>query len=300
MPKWIYPVMIAVGSSCYGILSTNIKLAMNAGFTASEAVTAQYMTGFFLALILFAAINRRLPNLKGASALIPAGVFTAATGIVYGKSLIYLPASLAVVLLFQFTWIGMLIDCIARKRLPNRAEVFSLVLLFAGTVLAAGLIGTDLTGIPWQGWAWGMAAALTFSLFIFSNRKSVEGMDTLTRMLVTSFVAVIVISVFQSPEILWNGSLPDGLWMYGLLLGVFGIIAPVALFGMAVPHVGSGMSSILSSAELPVAVTVSVLLLHEPFSVLQLAGIIVILIGMIVPSLFERRRSAPPNVTEST
>lgn len=145
-----------------------------------------------------------------------------------------------------------------------------------------------------------MAAALTFSLFIFSNRKSVEGMDTLTRMLVTSFVAVIVISVFQSPEILWNGSLPDGLWMYGLLLGVFGIIAPVALFGMAVPHVGSGMSSILSSAELPVAVTVSVLLLHEPFSVLQLAGIIVILIGMIVPSLFERRRSAPPNVTEST
>lgn len=300
MPKWIYPVMIAVGSSCYGILSTNIKLAMNAGFTASEAVTAQYMTGFFLALILFAVINRRLPNLKGASALIPAGVFTAATGIVYGKSLIYLPASLAVVLLFQFTWIGMLIDCIARKRLPNRAEVFSLVLLFAGTVLAAGLIGTDLTGIPWQGWAWGMAAALTFSLFIFSNRKSVEGMDTLTRMLVTSFVAVIVISVFQSPEILWDGSLPDGLWMYGLLLGVFGIIAPVALFGMAVPHVGSGMSSILSSAELPVAVTVSVLLLHEPFSVLQLAGIIVILIGMIVPSLFERRRSAPPAVTEST
>ncbi|MFC7363551.1 MULTISPECIES: EamA family transporter [Bhargavaea] len=299
MPKWIYPVMIAVGSSCYGILSTNIKLAMNAGFTASEAVTAQYMTGFFLALILFAVINRRLPSLKGAAALIPAGVFTAATGIVYGKSLVYLPASLAVVLLFQFTWIGMLIDCIARKRLPNRAEVISLVLLFMGTVLAAGLIGTDLTGIPWQGWAWGMAAALTFSLFIFSNRKTVEGMDTLTRLLITSFVAAVIISIFQSPEILWNGSLTDGLWMYGLLLGVFGIIAPVVLFGMAVPHVGSGLSSILSSTELPVAVTVSVLLLHEPFSGVQLVGIIVILIGMIVPSLFERRRSATPIVTES-
>ena len=300
MPKWIYPVMIAVGSSCYGILSTNIKLAMNAGFTASEAVTAQYMTGFFLALLLFAAINRRLPNLKGASALIPAGIFTAATGIVYGKSLVYLPASLAVVLLFQFTWIGMLIDCIARKRLPNRAEILSLVLLFAGTILAAGLIGTDLTGIPWQGWAWGMAAALTFSLFIFSNRKTVEGMDTLTRLLVTSFVAVIVISVFQSPEILWNGSLPDGLWMYGLLLGVFGIIAPVALFGIAVPHVGSGLSSILSSAELPVAVTVSVLLLHEPFSGVQLAGIIVILFGMVLPTLLEHRRHAGTTVTESS
>ncbi|KZE36822.1 multidrug transporter [Bhargavaea cecembensis] len=300
MPKWIYPVMIAVGSSCYGILSTNIKLAMNAGFTASEAVTAQYMTGFFLALLLFAAINRRLPNLKGASALIPAGVFTAATGIVYGKSLVYLPASLAVVLLFQFTWIGMLIDCIARKRLPNRAEVFSLVLLFMGTVLAAGLIGTDLTGIPWQGWAWGMAAALTFSLFIFSNRKTVEGMDTLTRMLITSFIAVIVISAFQSPEILWDGSLQEGLWMYGLLLGVFGIIAPIALFGIAVPHVGSGLSSILSSAELPVAVTVSVLLLHEPFSGIQLAGIIVILVGMVLPTLFEHRRRSAPPVTESS
>ena len=41
--------------------------------------------------------------------------FTAITGIVYGQSLNYLPASLAVVMLFQFTWIGLLIDCIIKN-----------------------------------------------------------------------------------------------------------------------------------------------------------------------------------------
>ncbi|WP_040226468.1 EamA family transporter [Bhargavaea cecembensis] len=293
MPRWIYPVMVAFASACYGVLSTNIKLAMKAGFTASEAVTAQYMTGFLLAVVLFAVTAGKRRSFRGWPALIPAGLFTALTGIVYGRSLIYLPASLAVVLLFQFTWIGMLIDCIAVRRLPKKVELFSLILLFAGTLLAAGLIGTDLSGIPWQGWAWGLAAALCFALFVFSNRKTVEGMATPTRLLITSFVAMLIVSAFQSPDILWNGQIAEGLWKYGLLLGTLGIVVPVTLFSVAVPHVGSALASILSATELPVAVTASVLLLHEPFTVLQLAGIFVILAGMLLPTWAEQRRLPP-------
>ena len=290
MPKWIYPAMVAFASACYGILSTNIKLAMNAGFSASEAVTAQYMTGFLLAILLFAVTWRKRRSFTGWTSLIPAGIFTGLTGIIYGRSLIYLPASLAVVLLFQFTWIGMLIDCIASRRLPKKVELYSLLLLFVGTILAAGLIGTDLSGIPWQGWAWGLGAALSFALFVFANRKAVPGMDTTTRLLITSLTAMLVVCVFQSPEILWNGQISEGLWKYGLLLGTFGIIVPVTLFSIAIPKVGSGLASILSATELPVAVIVSVLLLHEPFHALQLAGIIVVLTGMLLPTWAEHRR----------
>ncbi|MET3576848.1 DMT family transporter [Bhargavaea ullalensis] len=291
MKRWIYPVMVVIASACYGILSTNIKLAMKAGFTASEAVTAQYMTGFLLAVLLLAATWGKHHSFKGWAALIPAGVFTGMTGIVYGRSLIYLPASLAVVLLFQFTWIGMLIDCIAARRLPKKVELFSLALLFIGTILAAGVIGTDISGIPWQGWAWGLAAALSFSLFVFSNRKAVPGMDTVTRLAITSLFAVLVVSLFQSPEILWNGKIQEGLWTYGLLLGTLGIIVPVSLFSIAIPQVGSALASILSATELPVAVTASVLLLNEPFRFSQLAGIFVILGGMMLPTWADQRRN---------
>ena len=289
MKNWIYPLMVVIAASCYGVLSTIIKVAMKNGFTAAEAVTSQYFIGFVLAALLFFITQRKMPRIKGWKILVLSGSFTAATGMVYAHSLNYLPASLAVVMLFQFTWIGMFLDCIVNRRWLKRTEIFSLILLFAGTLFAAGVIGTDLSGIPWQGWAWGMAAAFCFSAFMFVNGKQIEGMDTSARLFYVSLFAAIVVGFFQTPEIVWNGQLfNEGLWIYGLLLGFFGIIMPIYFFSIAVPHVGSGLASILSAMELPVAVIASVVILHETLTLFQIGGIFIILIGMVLPSAFNR------------
>ncbi|MTD30955.1 DMT family transporter [Planomicrobium sp. YIM 101495] len=303
MKNWIYPLMVVVAASCYGILSTNIKVAMSYGFTTAQAVTSQYFIGFFLAALLYALTKRRLPKLHGTKILFLSGAFTAVTGMVYSHSLNFLPASLAVVLLFQFTWIGMFLDCIVRRRRLKRLEAMSLILLFGGTILAAGILDVDLSGIPWQGWAWGLGAAFCFSAFMFINGKPVEGMDTTTRLVFVSFFAAIVVGIFQTPEILWDGTLfGEGLWVFGVLLGLFGIIAPIWLFSIAVPRVGSGLSSILSAMELPVAILASVLVLGEQLTWVQVAGIGIVLFGIILPNLYRRvpkpieTDPAPPEV----
>ena len=288
MKLWMYPLLVVFGAASYGILSTIIKLAIHDGFTASEAVTSQYYTGFLLALIIFILVKRGVPTLRGSFPVLIAGLFTAITGTVYGKAVEYMPASLAVVLLFQFTWIGMLYECIGAKRLPKQSEVVSLVFLFGGTILAAGLIDVDVSGIPWQGWAWGLAAAFSFAAFVTANQKPVPGMDVVTRLFLMSFYAAIVITFFQSPEILWNGMLGDGLWIYGAILGVFGIVLPIFLFSIGVPKVGAGMSSILSAVELPVAVIASMLLLGERLTLLQFLGIFLVLFGMTWPAMLQR------------
>ncbi|EDW5948394.1 EamA/RhaT family transporter, partial [Salmonella enterica subsp. enterica serovar Enteritidis] len=137
-------------------------------------------------LTIFIATQRQLPKLskKGLLILVCAGIFTGTTGIVYGESLKYLPASLAVVMLFQFTWIGLLLDCALHKRLPSRAEVISLIVLFAGTILAAGVLNVDLSGIAIQGWLLGFTAAFTFACFIQFNSRHVEGITTTSRVLI--------------------------------------------------------------------------------------------------------------------
>jgi drug/metabolite transporter (DMT)-like permease len=287
MKLWIYPLMVVFAASSYGTLSTMVKLAIGDGYTASEAISSQYIVGFLLALVIYILTQRKLPRLYGGFKIILlAGVFTATTGIVYGMSLIYLPASLAVVMLFQFTWIGTLIDCIIRKRLPSRAETISLIILFLGTILAAGILDVDLSGIDWRGWVYGFAAAVSFSLNMNVNTKQVEGMNTTTRLLFVSFIAALMISFFQSPEIMWNGKLfTEPLLFYGLALGLLGIIIPIYFFVIAVPKVGGAVSSILSAMELPVAVIVSVLVLSEALSWLQILGIVVILVGMCIPTL---------------
>ncbi|MFJ7669395.1 EamA family transporter [Lysinibacillus sp. NPDC097195] len=290
----LYPLLIVIASSSYGILSTIVKVAMQHGFTSSEAVSSQYIIGFLLVGMIFIITQRQLPKLSknGLVILVSAGIFTGTTGIVYGESLKYLPASLAVVMLFQFTWIGLLLDCLIRKRLPSRPEVISIVVLFAGTILAAGVLNVDLSGIPVQGWLFGLAAAFTFACFIQFNSRPVEGVTTTSRVLIVSFVALIMISIFLSPEIAWNGKLfAEGLWKYGLALGLFGIILPIYLFSIAVPKVGGALASILSAIELPVAVTVSVIVLHESLTILQVIGIIFVILGMMLPTLLANRKA---------
>ncbi|MCM3390123.1 EamA family transporter [Ureibacillus chungkukjangi] len=290
-----YPLLIIIASSSYGLLSTIIKVAMGHGFTTSEAVTSQYLVGFVLALILFLFTQRSIPkiNKSGIITILAAGALTANTGMVYGLALNYVTASLGVVLFFQFTWIGLFIDCALHKRWPNRFEAFSLLFLFGGTILAAGVLDTDLSTIPWQGWVYGLLAATSFAVFIQVNSRQIEGMSTITRTFLMSLIAVIVISIFLAPEIIWNGTLFNtNLWIFGIILGVLGIILPILLFSIAVPKVGGALSSILSAMELPVAIIASVIILHETLTMLQLFGIVLVLVGMVLPTVLAQRKNA--------
>ncbi|KQU21590.1 EamA family transporter [Peribacillus butanolivorans] len=286
---YLYPLLVVIAASSYGLVSTIIKLAMRSGFSASEAVTSQFFFGFCIAVCIFILTNRTKLSFNGVKILILAGVFTGLTNIFYGLSLNYLPASLAVVLLFQFTWIGMLISCITKRKFPSRIELISLIILVAGTIPAAGLIDVDLSQIPFQGWLWGLAAALCYSLFLFVNGRATTNMNTTNRLVLVSFFAFMMSVVFQSPEVIWNGTLfSEGLWIYGLILGLFGMIIPVFLFTIAVPKVGLSMSSILGAIELPIAVMVSVILLSENVTSLQIVGIVTILLGMSLPTMLNR------------
>ncbi|WP_053369001.1 EamA family transporter [Bacillus sp. FJAT-27245] len=287
---YLYPLLVVIAASSYGVVSTIIKLAMRSGFTVPEAVTSLFFCGFIISLCIFFITNRTRFTFSGIKVLVVAGILTGLTNIVYGHSLNFLPASLAVVLLFQFTWIGMVISCISKRQFPSKIELVSLIVLVAGTIPAAGLIDVDLSQIPVQGWLWGLAAALCYSLFLFVNGKATGNMTTSNRLVFVSFFAFMVTATFQAPEIIWDGTFfTEGLWMYGLALGLFGMIIPVFLFTIAVPKVGLGMSSILSAIELPIAVMVSVMLLSEKVTSFQMAGIVTILLGMSLPTIFDKK-----------
>lgn len=48
MKIYLYPLLVVIAASSYGLVSTIIKLAMSSGFSASEAVTSQFFSVFVL------------------------------------------------------------------------------------------------------------------------------------------------------------------------------------------------------------------------------------------------------------
>lgn len=303
-----YLLSVLLGAMSYGILSTIVVIAYGNGYRLGEVVGSQLLTGFILSWLLALFIKRRerraerarsgkhrqLPGIaakftwKQRLLLMAAGTPTAVTGLLYYESLRYIPASLAIILLFQFTWIGVLMQAVSQRKRPNGVMYLTLAILFGGTVLAAGIVEKGGAGFNPVGVMLGILSAISYSLFILFSGKVVPSAHPAYRSAWMLTGGMMLVFILFPPHFLFDGLLWGKLMWFGLLLGLFGAFIPPVLFAVGVPHIGEGMAGILGAAELPVAVLLSTLVLHEQVSVLQWAGVGLVLLGISLPELLKR------------
>ncbi len=82
-----------------------------------------------------------------------------------------------------------------------------------------------------------------------------------------------------------DGALNGSLLKWGLIIAFFGTVIPPLCFAIGVPRAGLALSSILSAAELPVAVLLSALFLNDHVSAGRWLGVVVILSAIAVSNL---------------
>ena len=290
MEQWRGALLVLSGSACYGVLSTLTKLAYAQGFPTSSVVSCQVFFGL-LGLLVISRINWRiLFSLSGRVQLrlLTGGALSGLTGIFYYLSLRTLGATEAVIILFQFTWMGMLWEWIWRGQKPSWIQVAGLTLVLTGTWTASGGIrgDADFTGI-----ALALAAAVCYALFLDCNGHVGLEAPSEARTLWMAFGTAILTFAIFPPQFLFNGQFGAGLWQWGLGLGVFGIALPYCLFSRGVPLVGTTVASLLGAVELPAVALVAFLVLGERLSALQAVGIVILLCGVWLS--VARSRSTP-------
>ncbi|MCU6708144.1 DMT family transporter [Paenibacillus sp. J5C_2022] len=308
---------VFIGAASYGVLSTFVVLAYDRGYSLGEVVGSQQMVGFLLTAMFAWYIRQRestgawrrnesvRSNARGLTQLtwtqrlilMAAGMPTAITGLFYYHSLRYIPASLAILLLFQFTWIGVVVQAVRQRKRPSLAVLISLLILFTGTMLAAGLLEQGAGRFNMIGIALGLMAAVSYTLFLLLSGKAVPEAHPAYRGMWMMMGAMLMVFVLFPPRFLIDGSLWSDLMLFALLLGVFGALLPPVLFAYGVPHIGEGMAAILGAAELPMAVLLSTLVLREDITLLQWGGVAIILFGVAYPELMRRRRKGAAAVS---
>lgn len=305
-----YIVSVFVGAASYGILSTFVVLAYGQGYTLGEVVGSQMMIGFILTWVLSAFLRARkkwklnpaipvagrsavvILSTKQKLLLMLAGMPTAITGLLYYESLRYIPASVAILLLFQFTWMGVLFQAVRQRKRPEKKTYATLAILLGGTLLAAGVTETGASSFHLGGIVLGLLAAVSYTLFMLFNGKAVPKADPVERSKWMMLGAMAIVFVLFPPQFLWNGELFGGLFLFGLLLGVFGAFIPPLLFAYGIPHIGEALAGILGAAELPVAVLLSAVVLHEHVSPLQWIGVAIVLAGVALPDWLKHKRAS--------
>lgn len=281
-------LFVFLGACSYGVLSTFVKQAYGEGFSLGEVVGAQV----FFGVIILWGIWLFLPNKRAILAnpqvsikLLLSGITTAMVSICYYKCVQLLPASVAILLLMQFTWIGILIDWIACGKRPSFTQLVAVFMILCGTALAGGLLSASSQAFSWVGVFYGIVSAVCFSLFIFISGHVSNSMHPIAKSALVMTGSCITVFLIFPPLFLINGSLGGGLANWALWLSVFGVVIPPVFFAKGMPKVGVGLGSIISSAELPVAVVMSVVVLHEHLAYMQWLGVAVILLAIAMPNM---------------
>lgn len=235
---------------------------------------------------------------RSALSLMGLGCFTCCTSILYCYAMSVLPVSVALTLLFQFTWIGTVLQIILTRKPPALSQVIAAAVVIVGTVFASGVYKTGIAGYDPLGLVCGFGAAISCACFVtFSGRVQAPCSNEQRGMIVCA--GVVIASHVVCPDFIVSGALLDGFAPYAFVCGLFGMTLPVLLFGLGTPHLTPGMSTIMTSAELPAGLLLAMLVLGEPISAVEWLGVAIILAGVCIAQVrFGKRTETTPLPTD--
>ncbi|ABN07874.1 hypothetical protein Mlab_1713 [Methanocorpusculum labreanum Z] len=300
-------LLVLLASCSYAILSTIVTLAVMNGFGIPVVLVGKFFYGWIILLVLVALVwfiyQRKQPKHKPSTlplwkrviTLVITGIVMALVTVCYFLSLGYLPISLAVVLLFQYSWIGVVIEAVTRRKLPSRNKVIACLVILVGTILAGGIIGSGLSLAEMNpaGIALGLLAAFFYALFVYLSGRVSPELPPMNRSFFIATAGMLFVLLFVG-TVYGGSSVIEGITnvnalAYSIPLGLFGIAIPIFFLAVGAPKVSTGMATILNSAELPVEVLAAAVIILEPVAALRWVGVIIILLGIALPYILERR-----------
>lgn len=273
---------ILIGASFFGFTPIFAKLGFSYGYTLGQINIVQMM---FSSIILWSFTLIKRSSFKGLNKnnvlqIMMTGCFIGLTSIFYYGSMQYLPASLAIILMFQFVWIGIILEWIFSKIKPAPVTVLSIILILVGVFFASNILNGDIQGLPFKGFIFGILSAFTYAGFIFFSGKVAVDVDPWMRssfMVTGSTILVFILFMREIPSVL---PLEKELFTAAVGVSLFGAVLPPLFFAVGAPLVSGGIANILTSIELPIAILSASLILSEAVTPLQWLGTAIILVAI--------------------
>lgn len=278
--KNLYIFMVLAGGALYGTMSSFVKLSYANGFTAAEV---SFFQAFFAAVFLWIAAAKRpsanAPRIPRGQAVptLFAGAAIGMANYLYYQSLPFISASLAIVVLMQFTWFTLLAEKIVFGKNPSLAECCAAAVVMIGSVLASGIAERGAGEYSARGIMFALGAALSYAAYITANGHIAQTFCWRTKSALIMTASAAAIFAVNAGEITANSHFGGGFVLWSLAFAIFGTTIPTALFAAGIPKIGAGVSSILMAVELPVAVVCAHFVLGERIDAAQTLGVLVML-----------------------
>lgn len=281
--------MMGTAAAAYAVLTPLVKVATERGVPLVWLTIFQYPIAILIFLPASLSRHRSSHSKQGWLVMTWVGVAAGATALSYYQALRHLPAWLAIIFLFQFTWMLPVMLWLFEGHRPKKMQWVAIFAILFGTIMAvhpSGARSISLIGI-----VLGLLAGLSYALTLYGQSRALTSVNVWQRSLFSTLIAAVLVVLVYRPWLSTGIPLTAPAMVYGTLAGIVGSALPMILTYMSAPILGGVMTAILAALELPVAVLLSHLLLHESVSGPTWLGVIIMLLAVAVGASSDARPS---------
>ena len=294
----IFAVFAAVGFSAKAIL---IKLAYIEQVDAITllALRMAFALPFFVVAAVWVNRKNSIPlSQKDWIAVVVLGLLGYyLSSLLDFLGLLYITAGLERLILFLYPTMTVILSSFIFKRPLGTKVIAAMALSYAGIVLvflhdvnlsqatdvisqADVILGAGLV----------FASTLSYSSYLIGAGQVIVRIGatrfTAYASMVACFAAILQFLLVNPLAAL---QLPARVYELSVAMAVFSTVMPVFLLSYAIKRIGSGSSSLIGSIGPVVTIVLAYVFLNEDFSLLQIAGSALVLLGVLIVSLNSRK-----------
>jgi drug/metabolite transporter (DMT)-like permease len=281
-------LLVVFGAIAFSGKAIIVKLGFRHGADAVTLLALRMAVAlpFFLLMGLWAA--RRAPALARGDrwrivALGVCGYYLASLLDFLG--LAYISATLERVILYLTPTFVLLLGALFADRRPSRRQLVALAISYTGVLLAFGhdlkIAGDDVL----IGGALVLGSALSYAVYLYGSGEIVERVGPVRLTAYASTVAcVLCIAQYLVFEPWGLPAVPRAVYGLSLLNGTLCTVLPVLATMLGIRRIGSGLASQIGMVGPVSTIVLSLLILHEPMGLWQIAGTALVVVGVLTVS----------------
>ncbi|HEX3015772.1 MAG TPA: DMT family transporter [Desulfobacteria bacterium] len=284
---WGYTAVV-LAACFFAQISILTKFAYSLGMTPWQILTLQSLVAF---LVLYIYMRRFKPELLKISdkmlvrLLVYSIVGSLTTSALSYYALLYLPASLSIMLLFTYPALVVIGAYLFFHQRVLTHQIIALLLTLAGTMLSTRFWQVTANSLQFKGILFGLGSALAYAFFNLYGEHILAKTEPLTTLVYVQFFSALALIGWQIPAYLRGsavlfGNLPQ--LLLGIVMATLTSLLPFWLLLEGIKQIGSAKASIIGSLELPATFLLAFIFLHEKFNLWQAIGAGLILTGILL------------------
>ena len=277
-----------------------LAYAQSAPFTVDAstliALRMAFSAPFFIALAFWVRTSAATPKITSRDAGIIAllGVLGGyAPMLLDFEGLAYVTAGLERIILYIYPTIVVIISALLFKQRVGKRTYFAILLTYAGVALVVGhdvfLLKTD-SAETMLGAGLVAASAITYAAYLIVSGQLIPRIGALAFTAYTMMAATVASAAHYAstshPVTIFN--LPTPVYWLSLLMAIVATVLPAIFLNVGIHKIGSSKAALISSVGPVSTVFLAYIFLGEQITWLQIAGTLLVLVGVLVISLAKK------------